>query len=351
MRKITFLLLAVMCAGTVFSQTPPNWLDPASRERNYPNSVFITGYTPGNVRAGETKSDAEARLRKDALAYVTEGIRVQVNSEKQKRDERTKTQISGKEESEQILSVFESTVKTSTSLDLAGVKTDSYCDDTKGLIYAFAWVNKYELTGYYNALLNTNMDNLESALKTAKALESSGEKAKARTEYEKAVSLLTKTEQAQDVLVALGNSSQSDKTANYRSDIILALARLSQGVYIYVQSSEDIFGKSTTLISSGVKSILSKNGCSFTSDVSQADFILKLNASANEISNSNGIFFSYAEVTVELIKTQSGKTIYEEVFSRSQGTKEGGTSYQNAANEAFKKTGKLVAEKLIEWVK
>ncbi|MCL1968091.1 MAG: hypothetical protein FWF65_00780 [Bacteroidetes bacterium] len=66
---------------------------------------------------------------------------------------------------------------------------------------------------------------------------------------------------AQDVLVALDRNAhiQRDKTAQYRSDIIQALARLAQSMYIYLESTEDMFGKNSALISNKIKSILSKN--------------------------------------------------------------------------------------------
>ena len=349
MKKVYIFLLALLYTSVVVAQTPPNWLQSAERERNYPSTVFITGFITGNVRVGETKTDAEARLRKDAQAELTEKILVQVNSEKQKEDERIKTQTTGKEESEQIRSVFKSDVKTYTSIELSNTKTDSYIDNNTGLIYGFACVNKYELTGYYNASLTMNMQQLESMLNTAKQLEANGEKAKARTQYEDAIALLFKVEQAQNVLVALDHNAavQREKTAQYRSDIIQALARLSQGVYVYIESNEDMFGKSSSLISNKVKSILSKNGCSFTTDASQADFVLKLNASARKHGNTGDIVFCYADVEVELIKTQTQKTLYQEELKQ----KGGHTTYENAAREAFEDVGKTIGEKLVEWVK
>jgi hypothetical protein len=130
-------------------------------------------------------------------------------------------------------------------------------------------------------------------LNTAKQLEASGKKAKARTQYEEAMPLLAKVEQAQDVLVALYKSAsiQCENTAKYRSEIIQALARLSQGVYIYVESKEDMFGKRSSLITNKIKSILNKNGCSFTTNLLQVDFILKLDASDCKYGNLGYIVF------------------------------------------------------------
>jgi len=349
MKRTTFILLILFWTCALFAQLQPNWLQDADRNNNYPNSVFITGLSTGNMRAGETKAAAETRLSKEAQGYVAEAVRVQVTSITDMHDTRTKTQSTGKEAEEQINSIFEAAVKTSATIELTGLKIDTYYDDSNGLIYGFAYVNKYELTGYYNAALTMNMQQLESILNTAKQLETNGEKAKARTQYEEIVPLLVKVEQAQDVLVALDRNAslQRDKTAKYRGEIIQALARLAQGVYIYIESTEDMFGKNSSLISNKIKSILSKNGCSFTTDMSQADFILKLNASARKYGDSGQIVFCYADVEVSLIKRQTQKTVYQEVLKQ----KGGHTTYENAAHEVFEEAGKTIGEKLMEWVK
>ena len=340
------LLLSAFCL--LQAQTQPNWFEPADRERNYPSNVFITGFSTGSVRAGETKTDAAVRLRKEAQGYVAEAIRVQVSSETQSRDVRTEIKGTGKEAVEQINSMFEAAVKTSANIELTGIKTDSYYNESEGLIYGFACVNKYELIGYYNASLTMNLQQLESILNTAKQLESSGEKAKARTQYEETIPLLVKVEQAQDVLVTLDRNAniQREKTASYRNEMIQALARLSQGVYIYVESKEDMLGKSSSLITNKIKSVLSKNGCSFTGDASQADFILKLNATARKHGNQGDIVFCYADVEVELVKKQAQKTVYQEEIKQ----KGGHTTYENAAREAFEEAGKTIADKLLHCV-
>ena len=339
MKKTLILVFALLCAGANFAQ--PRWFNEQARETDYPNSVFITGFSTGNIRSGETKAEAEIRLKKEAQAYVAEAVRVLVKSETEMNDLSVK--ING---NEQLTSMFKSAIETSASIELTGLKTDAYTENN--MVYAFACVNKYELIGYYNAFLTMNLQQLESILNTAKQLEESGEKAKARQQYEQTVPLLVKIEQAQDVLVALDKNAflQREKTAIYRGDIVQALARLSQGIYVCIESKEDLFGKSSSLITNKIKSILSKNGCSFTTDVSQADFILKLNASTRKHGKPGNIVFCYADVEVELIKTQNGKTIYQEELKQ----KGGHTSYENAAREAFEDAGKTIADKLLEWV-
>ena len=352
MKKLYFLLLATL--PFFATAQDKNWLQNNDRERNYPSEKYITGFSIGNIRAGETKSEATVRLRKEAQAYVAEAVRVEVSSETQSHDTRLKLQNTGSEATEQIKSIFESAVKTSTTIELSGLETDSYYDEREGVVYGFAWVNKYELTTFYKISLNMTLQQLESVLNTAKQLEDNSEKAKARTQYEEAVLLLVKAEQAQDILVALDKNAatQHNKTANYRSDIIQALARLAQGVYIYVkESKENMFGENSPLIADNmIRSILCNNGCSFTTDDTQADFILTLDASVRKRDPVPGIPstpFCDADVKVKLIKKQTQKTVYEGTISE----KGGHNSFEYAAREAFKNVGEKIADELMKWVK
>ena len=350
-KQISFFLIILLYANTAVGQTRPNWLQLEERERNYPNSVFITGYTPGNVRDGETKAKAETRLRNDALAYVTEAILVKVSSEKQKRDIRIKTQTGKEDAQKKSVSEFESKINTSSGLELAGVKTESYVD-SEGLIHAFAYVNRYELTGYYNASLTMNMQQLESVLNTAKQLETNGEKSKARKQYEEAEPLLVKVEQAQDVLIALDNNAtaesvQRNKTAAWRSEIIQASARLSQGVYVYVKNSEDLFGQKMDIVANKVKADLARNGCSFTDNEGKADFKLSIKISTRLIGNQGSLIFCSADTQIELYDVHKQKVVYGDEITQ----KGGSISQEKAGRIAMNNVVPQVVEKLMSWVK
>jgi len=348
MKKLTILLLSLLCAGVVYSQSKPNWFDFADRERNYPNTTFITGFISGNIRVGETNTDAETRLRKEAQAELTEKIRVQVNSEKQKRDTRTKTQTTGQAENEQIHSVFEATITTSSNLELTNVKTDSYTDNNTGLIYGFACVNKYELADYYNASLTMNIQRLESILHTAKQLETNSEKTKARTQYEEAARLLVKIEQEQDVLVALDKnvSFQRDKTAPYRNEIVQALARLAQGVYIYVENDEDLFGQKVDIVANKVKAELAIKGCSFVNTPEQSDFNLRIRVTTRKADSNDELMFCYADASIELYDNHKQKVMYSDEIAQ----KGGSNSQDKAVRKAMNDVAAKILEKLKPWI-
>jgi hypothetical protein len=67
MKKVTTLLLALLCAGSIYAQ--PNWLDPQQRKTEYPDNVFFTGFAPDEILSGESKNDATARVTKMAQGY------------------------------------------------------------------------------------------------------------------------------------------------------------------------------------------------------------------------------------------------------------------------------------------
>jgi hypothetical protein len=348
MKFLLYLTLFAVYITSVFSQPQMRWLDEQSREQNFPSNTFYTGFASGSIRAGETKEKTMERLRKEAQAYCLESIRVNVTSTVNDYSKSIKEMVSNSETQEKIEAIFESTVKTEATAEITGLKVETYAD-TNGLFYAFAYVNKYELITYYNSLLNLNLQHLESAIQAANSLEVLGEKTKAKKQYEEAVSLLVKIGQTQDILIAIEPNAppQHNKMSNYRSEIIQALARLQQGIYIFVEDSEDVFGKQKTFIINTIKTKLSHNGCSFTDNNAESDLTLKINASARKYGEPAQIVFCYADVEIELIKTKTGKTIYQEEFQQ----KGGHTSYENAAREAFIEAGKYFANKLLQWVK
>ena len=341
MKKLTIFLLTILCANTIFAQSPPAWLDLQQRKTEYPNNAFFTGFASDEILAGENQNTAIARVTELAQGYVAENVRVEVNVATEHRATSKKT-----EETEAFNSIFEKTVKTIAKIELTGLTTESYV--AGNTIYAFAFVNKYELKGNYSAIFNMNMQQLESILHTAKQLEATGDKAKARTQYEAAVPVLAKVEQAQDVLSALGGANlQSEKTANYRSDIILALARLAQGIYIYVENNEDLFGQKVDIVAHKVKAVLAANGCSFTENEEHADFTLRISVTTRASDNPGTIVFCYTDTAIELYDNHKQKIMYSDEIAQ----KGGSNSLEKAGRQAMSDTATKISEKLLPWIK
>ena len=338
--KKSILLLLLLCSGMMLV-AQSDWIEKQKAE--YPASSFFTGFYSDNVLSDETKAKATERIKAAARADLSAKIRVLVSSQTEGSSTSVKTQGN-----EQFNSIFEKTVKTSVEETLlTGSEIETYTD-TDGVIHAFAYVNKYELKGSYNAMLKMNMQQLEGVLTTAKQLENDGEKAKARTQYEEAVPWLAKVEQAQDVLVTLDKNAslQRDKTAQYRSEIIQALARLAQGVYVYVESSEKLFGETVDIVANKVKAALAIKGCSFVSDPTQADFRLRIRVTTRKSDSVDDIVFCYADATVELYDNHKKKVVYSDEIAQ----KGGSNSLDKAGRKAMGDVAEKIAEKLKPWI-
>ncbi|GHT14592.1 hypothetical protein AGMMS4956_12680 [Bacteroidia bacterium] len=313
----------------------------------YPAKEYIIGFTQGNMRQGETLENAKKRLIKDAQGQIAEGIRVQVESKTTSRDISTRVN-----QTEQLNSSFDASVKTASNAEVVGIKTESYYDKDEDVIYAFAYANKYELAGYYKANIGMLLQQAEGSLTTAEQLEQSGEKSKARKQCEDAMPIFAKVRYAQDLLTALdaadSESLQQAKSEGLRNEATQMMARLAQGLYVYLESSENLFGKKVNILDNKLKAILAKNGCSFTNDAAQADLKLTLSTTTREISNNAGsMVFCYADTQVDVYDNHKGKSVYNDEISQ----KGGGVSQERAGRKALEDAAPKLAEKIMPWIK
>ncbi|GHT08352.1 hypothetical protein AGMMS49525_17550 [Bacteroidia bacterium] len=291
----TFCFLFVFLA--LFGQeTPPAWLNENVRASRYSSEIFYTGFAYNIIESGKSLQELAERSKTDAQTELVRKIRVKIEAHTQSTISTQNT--NGKyNESEG----FSSEAKTSAGAEIVGIKTESYYDKASNTVYAFACVNKYELAGYYKANIGMHLQQAEGSLTTAEQLEQGGEKAKARKQCEEAIPLLAKVRYAQDLLTAIdaadSESLQQTKTEDLRSKATQMLARLAQGVYVYVASSEDNFGKTENVLANKLKAILAKSGCSFVENDTQADFKLTISANTRKLDAlpSSNIVFVYAD--------------------------------------------------------
>jgi hypothetical protein len=305
--KVLLLNLVLIPCVAMAQGTVPFWIDADVRSAQYPAETYYTGFAEVSVASGEGQEKALNRAKQRAVGELSERVRVEVSTEKKSTD----VSISGSDIEEQIRSTFEAEVKTASNAEIIGAKVESYYDRGKGIVYAFAYANKHELATYYKANIAMLIQQVEGSLNTAEELEHSKEKSKARKHCEDAIPVFAKIRYAQDLLTALdaadGESLQQAKSEALRNKATQMMARLAQGLYVYVESSEDLFGKKVNIIVGKLKAILAKNGCSFTDDEEQADLKLTLTTTTRESSNLNGLVFCYADTEVDLYDNLSKK--------------------------------------------
>jgi hypothetical protein len=142
---------------------------------------------------------------------------------------------------------------------------------------------------------------------------------------------------------------QQGRVESLFKELQLALARLEQNVSIFVESSEDIFGsKSTSIVANKLKAALAKSSrCTFTDDASQSDYKLSLHAATREGGAPVGsLTFCYADVTVELVNSYTGKVVYQDEISQ----KGGSVTLQRAGRQACEDVAPKIAEKIKPWL-
>lgn len=330
---------------TVQAQKDPAWLADSWRTAQYPSNIYLTGYAQDEKDHNESTAEAIGRITAMARGYLSERI---ISSIKSVNDSYSQSISDGK--SETIKETFQSEIQVSTDLEINGVNVECYVKDNT--VYGFAYANKYEIIGYYKSTLNMKVQQIEGYIHTANELEEKREKIKAKEEFHKTLPVFEEIKEAQGILSALDkNISQDDlkmqKTMQLYNEVVQANTRLEQAVLVYISTHEDLFGESISAIESGLKAILSKNECSFTTDEDNADWKLYVNASSREFNYSNKVYFSYVDAEVQLFKAPSDKHVYQDAFEQKGAHSK---SYQAAARNAYKEISNLISDKILKWI-
>lgn len=131
----TILLLAFTNFHLLLAASDPDWVTTPGQSAKYPSDKFLTGY--GTASAGE--SDAASIAENNARAQLASTIVVNVQS-------RVIDQL--EEQGKKASQYFSSVTQSTTSLQIAGVKTETF---KKGRnVHALAYVSKAELIRIYN---------------------------------------------------------------------------------------------------------------------------------------------------------------------------------------------------------
>jgi len=346
--KFKYTVLAVLLLisiKSVKSQSEPAWMMEGWRSEQYPTSVYITGFAQDGKNNKETIAEATERVKNIARANLSEGIIASVQSVS---DSYSQSVLEGDKET--VKETFKSEIQVSTNLEINGIRVESFVKDN--IVYGFAYANKYEIIGYYKSNLNMQIQQIEGFINTALELEKNNEKNKAKAEFEKALPLFDQVKTAQGILSALDKNATDDdlkmkKTMELYNEVIQAKARLAQGIFVYINSNELIFGEETTALENHLKAILAENGCSFTEDEITADWKIDIIASSREYNYSNNVYFSYVDAEVKLFKAPSDKHVYQNEFTQKGAHSK---SYRFAAKNAYDEISKPISEKILTWI-
>jgi len=344
MKKPAITLFFITFSIILFGQGAPDWLDENFRNMRFPANVYLTGFAYRIVEKSITDETQQAKL--DAQADLVKQVRLMLKSNTQSYN--LAQSINGEYEE---LERYENLTSAEASAEIVGMKTETYFDQKSKLVYAFAYANKDELIGYYKNNLSMNINQIESFVKTAQDLEVNKEKAKARQQLESAKPLFSKVRYGQEMLMVLDNTTNPDyllqsKTEQLYSTVVQLLAQLAQGIYIYVESNEELFGKGVDIVANNVKAELATNGCSFTDNAEQADFTLRLKVTTRSSDTYESLVFCYADAAIEFFDNHKQKVVYSDEIAQ----KGNSNSLEKAGRKAMEDVAKKIAEKLKKWI-
>jgi len=347
MKKFILLSWLALTAGIVFAQGKPDWVNVDSRNMKYPVNVYFTGFAYGEIPPKQTRQETINQLITDAQADLIKKIRLQITAKSQTNIEAVSK---GGKYNENESFISQNTAES--NADIVGIKTDSYYDAKEKLVYAFAYADRFELLGFYKSNLSMILNQIENLIKTAKNLEADREKSKARQQLEEAKPLFAKVRYAQEMLTAIDAATsvadlQQTKADALYNQLTQMQAKLSQAVLIYVNSSEDLLGKKENIVAEKVKSELALKGCSFIDKANGADFILRIKVTTRKGDEIDGIFFIWADASVELFDNHKQKEVYGDNISE-KNTK--GGSIEKAGRSAMENVAKKIIEKLTNWI-
>lgn len=343
MKRIAATIFFAMVFLVVGGQEKPIWLDNDFRQMKYPENKYFTGFAYGETAVGKSLNDVVQTIKTEAQADLSKKIRVHITSRSQ--SEIATTSTNGRySESEH----FSNRSETESNVDVTGINIETYHDTRTRMVYAFAYVNRTELSTYHKSSLAMNLAQAEGLLQTAQQLETSGEKTKSREQCELAKTLLAKIRTAQEILTATDSCGDwhQARIEMLHNRLTQMLSQLAQAVYMYMECTESNFSKPTTVLVNRLRSMLSGKGCSFTENSEQVDFRINIEATTRYHNEDRGFVTCYADVSISLFDVRKSKTVFQDEFSQ----KGVSTSRETAGRRSLEDAVLIIIEKVSTWL-
>lgn len=341
------LLLCCLWGATVtLSAQAPQWLTSQGRAASYPNESYLSGFAMSDIGSGEPHDTACERASKAAASEVAASVRVSIESVTQL--ETHEVEVDDELHFTQLYSDY---TQQHANAEIVGLKTATYVAADKGVVYAFAYVEIAELASYYTSQIEINLTKIADALSLANTAAKVGEKCKATTYCEGAIEPLAKAEYAQDLLSAIApNAKQSlqiERCSELKRLLFSKNIELEQSTYICIKATESNFGKASTLLANRLKSLLATKGCSFTTNESEADYLLSIEATTrkHDVANPNFVY-AYADVVVELYSNHRKGSQYADELA----IKGGAATAEGAGRKALQSAADKVCQRLAPWI-
>jgi|GEM_PF-1333664 len=243
-----------------------------------------------------------------------------------------------------ITSVVYSSITTySTETTLRLLRTDSEYQQSDGKGFAIAYLDKSEVCGFWSKEAERVLLEQENGLSRAERMIALGYKEQAKAILKQ---LVAEYGAIDEPLVWLATCSYPENkyhsllnryTVNVRK-IDSSLLSLGHGITIFLDYHSDLFGEDYPAALSQLSAKLSSAERSFVDNPLDADWVVKINATAREgqttTIGSNTAYFAYVDVSTIIIKGSTTQTVFKDTFSIKEGDTRG---MKQAAIAAFQR--------------
>ena len=211
---------------------------------------------------------------------------------------------------------------------------------------------KYEIIGNLESKIRVNIEKIEAAMELTYQLFSQSEKNAAKTKCEEAILIVEETKKYQNSLVEVEPNISSEKLHKTKvdaleSELSLMLSKLSQSNKVFLNSSEDLFGKSVNVIKNKLKSELSILNCSFVENEEEADYKIVIESEVRESSATNNLVFCFADVSVTVYDLNKDMEVYSDFLT----VKGGSSSIEKAGHKAMQSSVNQIVENISKYIK
>ena len=333
---LAFLLLVGLLAEA--QSYPLEW-------SNYTSQGYFFAIESGS----NSEQMDEIKFRNDLLDLARANLSKQIQVKVEEESQMDKSAIDGTSHIQ-----YASSRRFTTDLDLKLAKTESYTDIVTGKVFAIAYINKREARQYYENELQMLLSKVDNAFQIAENYVQQGFKPKAKSELQQALVELDSAEELFfwfNIFGMAEHQLQQDVSQVHQAEQNLKtkIAELEHSTTYCIIYTADNFGKPYPKLENEVKGKLSTSGCNFVEDPTNADYIIRIEASAREYNKASlagsEAYFAYVDVALSIEKNATGQLIFEDEFSVKGSHTLG---FEEAAREAYKNTGKSIVNFLQE---
>lgn len=312
-------LILLLYSLAIYSEQP-NWYNDTQRAINFPQEQYFTGIAYGELCSNESVGSALERVKAMARSEASSKILVHVQSETTSHlhDETFESLESW---SEEIKEMFDSHVNIKVNLEnLPGLQVEAWKNPDNNEVVAFAYVKKSALCHQMDKQITVGLTRIEAIIENTEQLIANSQKLQARESIYKATPLFKEVEQAQRILIAIDPLSDAEtlqlkETKRFSQRYIVLTTQLKNSINIYLEFSADLFGRSYCPLKEQIIRDLSKKGCTFVADNTNADWILKLNVHAEQDEGRSNADEDFVTIdvsgTIFNVNKRSGHEIYE----------------------------------------